>query len=96
DLILRVIVERLRLLDKVGLDYVTLSWAAGTLSDGEAQRIRILTQICSRLSGVLYILHEPSIGIHQRDHEGLISALQNMRDLRNTMGVVEHDEDAMM
>ncbi|QGU48953.1 excinuclease ABC subunit UvrA [Bacillus velezensis] len=96
DLILREIVERLRFLDKVGLDYLTLSRAAGTLSGGEAQRIRLATQIGSRLSGVLYILDEPSIGLHQRDNDRLISALKNMRDLGNTLIVVEHDEDTMM
>ena len=68
-----------QLLDKVGLDYLTLSRAAGTLSGGEAQRIRLATQIGSRLSGVLYILDEPSIGLHQRDNDRLISALKNMR-----------------
>ncbi|APH37295.1 excinuclease ABC subunit UvrA [Bacillus velezensis] len=96
DLILREIVERLSFLDKVGLDYLTLSRAAGTLSGGEAQRIRLATQIGSRLSGVLYILDEPSIGLHQRDNDRLISALKNMRDLGNTLIVVEHDEDTMM
>ncbi|MCW8787414.1 MULTISPECIES: excinuclease ABC subunit UvrA [Bacillus] len=95
DLILREIVERLSFLDKVGLDYLTLSRAAGTLSGGEAQRIRLATQIGSRLSGVLYILDEPSIGLHQRDNDRLISALKNMRDLGNTLIVVEHDEDTM-
>ncbi|MED5047683.1 excinuclease ABC subunit UvrA [Bacillus siamensis] len=96
DLILIEIVERLSFLDKVGLDYLTLSRAAGTLSGGEAQRIRLATQIGSRLSGVLYILDEPSIGLHQRDNDRLISALKNMRDLGNTLIVVEHDEDTMM
>ncbi|MEK4688661.1 excinuclease ABC subunit UvrA [Bacillus sp. FSL W8-1202] len=96
NLILREIVERLSFLDKVGLDYLTLSRAAGTLSGGEAQRIRLATQIGSRLSGVLYILDEPSIGLHQRDNDRLISALKNMRDLGNTLIVVEHDEDTMM
>ncbi|WP_276787092.1 excinuclease ABC subunit UvrA [Bacillus sp. (in: firmicutes)] len=96
DLILREIVERLSFLDKVSLDYLTLSRAAGTLSGGEAQRIRLATQIGSRLSGVLYILDEPSIGLHQRDNDRLISALKNMRDLGNTLIVVEHDEDTMM
>ncbi|OYD10789.1 excinuclease ABC subunit A [Bacillus velezensis] len=96
DLILREIVERLSFLDKVGLDYLTLSRAAGTLSGGEAQRIRLATQIGSRLSGVLYILDEPSIGLHQCDNDRLISALKNMRDLGNTLIVVEHDEDTMM
>ncbi|MEG7379376.1 excinuclease ABC subunit UvrA [Bacillus subtilis] len=96
NLILREIGERLSFLDKVGLDYLTLSRAAGTLSGGEAQRIRLATQIGSRLSGVLYILDEPSIGLHQRDNDRLISALKNMRDLGNTLIVVEHDEDTMM
>ncbi|MDR4227900.1 excinuclease ABC subunit UvrA [Bacillus mojavensis] len=96
NLIFREIVERLSFLDKVGLDYLTLSRAAGTLSGGEAQRIRLATQIGSRLSGVLYILDEPSIGLHQRDNDRLISALKNMRDLGNTLIVVEHDEDTMM
>ncbi|MEC1267702.1 excinuclease ABC subunit UvrA [Bacillus vallismortis] len=96
NLILREIVERLSFLDKVGLDYLTLSRATGTLSGGEAQRIRLATQIGSRLSGVLYILDEPSIGLHQRDNDRLISALKNMRDLGNTLIVVEHDEDTMM
>lgn len=80
----------------VGLDYLTLSRAAGTLSGGEAQRIRLATQIGSRLTGVLYILDEPSIGLHQRDNDRLIRTLQEMRDLGNTLIVVEHDEDTMM
>ena len=95
-LILREINERLGFLVNVGLDYLTLSRAAGTLSGGEAQRIRLATQIGSRLSGVLYILDEPSIGLHQRDNDRLISTLQSMRDLGNTLIVVEHDEDTMM
>ncbi|WP_431029207.1 excinuclease ABC subunit UvrA [Lysinibacillus sp. LZ02] len=95
-LILREINERLGFLMNVGLDYLTLSRAAGTLSGGEAQRIRLATQIGSRLTGVLYILDEPSIGLHQRDNDRLISTLQNMRDLGNTLIVVEHDEDTMM
>lgn len=96
NLILREINERLGFLINVGLDYLTLSRAAGTLSGGEAQRIRLATQIGSRLTGVLYILDEPSIGLHQRDNDRLISTLQNMRDLGNTLIVVEHDEDTMM
>lgn len=95
-LILREIDERLGFLVNVGLDYLTLSRAAGTLSGGEAQRIRLATQIGSRLTGVLYILDEPSIGLHQRDNDRLISTLQSMRDLGNTLIVVEHDEDTMM
>ena len=95
-LILREIEERLGFLVNVGLDYLTLSRAAGTLSGGEAQRIRLATQIGSRLTGVLYILDEPSIGLHQRDNDRLIATLQNMRDLGNTLIVVEHDEDTMM
>ena len=95
-LILREINERLGFLINVGLDYLTLSRAAGTLSGGEAQRIRLATQIGSRLTGVLYILDEPSIGLHQRDNDRLIATLQNMRDLGNTLIVVEHDEDTMM
>lgn len=95
-LILREIQERVGFLVNVGLDYLTLSRAAGTLSGGEAQRIRLATQIGSRLTGVLYILDEPSIGLHQRDNDRLIRTLQEMRDLGNTLIVVEHDEDTMM
>ncbi len=95
-LILREINERLGFLDNVGLDYLTLNRASGTLSGGEAQRIRLATQIGSRLSGVLYILDEPSIGLHQRDNDRLIDTLKNMRDIGNTLIVVEHDEDTMM
>lgn len=95
-LILREIKERLGFLINVGLDYLTLSRSAGTLSGGEAQRIRLATQIGSRLTGVLYILDEPSIGLHQRDNDRLISTLQNMRDIGNTLIVVEHDEDTML
>ncbi|PJK17157.1 excinuclease ABC subunit A [Chryseomicrobium excrementi] len=95
-LILREIEERLGFLVNVGLDYLTLSRAAGTLSGGEAQRIRLATQIGSRLTGVLYILDEPSIGLHQRDNDRLIGTLQSMRDIGNTLIVVEHDEDTMM
>ncbi|MFE8701602.1 excinuclease ABC subunit UvrA [Cytobacillus sp. FJAT-54145] len=96
NLIFREILERLGFLINVGLDYLTLSRAAGTLSGGEAQRIRLATQIGSRLTGVLYILDEPSIGLHQRDNDRLIDTLRNMRDIGNTLIVVEHDEDTMM
>ncbi|MFJ7368715.1 excinuclease ABC subunit UvrA [Lysinibacillus sp. NPDC098008] len=95
-LVLREIEERLGFLVNVGLDYLTLSRAAGTLSGGEAQRIRLATQIGSRLTGVLYILDEPSIGLHQRDNDRLIHTLQSMRDIGNTLIVVEHDEDTML
>ena len=95
-LILRELHERLGFLINVGLDYLTLNRAAGTLSGGEAQRIRLATQIGSRLTGVLYILDEPSIGLHQRDNNRLIETLKNMRDIGNTLIVVEHDEDTMM
>jgi excinuclease ABC subunit A len=95
-LIFREISERLGFLVNVGLDYLTLSRAAGTLSGGEAQRIRLATQIGSRLTGVLYILDEPSIGLHQRDNDRLIGTLQSMRDIGNTLIVVEHDEDTML
>jgi excinuclease ABC subunit A len=95
-LILREIKERLGFLKNVGLDYLTLSRAAGTLSGGEAQRIRLATQIGSSLTGVLYILDEPSIGLHQRDNDRLIETLKNMRDIGNTLIVVEHDEDTML
>lgn len=96
NLIFREIKERLGFLDNVGLDYLTLSRAAGTLSGGEAQRIRLATQIGSRLTGVLYILDEPSIGLHQRDNDRLIDTLRTMRDIGNTLIVVEHDEDTML
>ncbi|PJW19862.1 excinuclease ABC subunit UvrA [Geobacillus thermodenitrificans] len=95
-LILREIRERLGFLKNVGLDYLTLSRSAGTLSGGEAQRIRLATQIGSRLTGVLYVLDEPSIGLHQRDNDRLIATLKSMRDLGNTLIVVEHDEDMML
>ncbi|WP_334072111.1 excinuclease ABC subunit UvrA [Paenibacillus sp. A14] len=95
-LILKEINSRLGFLVNVGLEYLTLSRAAGTLSGGEAQRIRLATQIGSSLMGVLYILDEPSIGLHQRDNDRLISTLAHMRDLGNTLIVVEHDEDTMM
>lgn len=93
--ILKEINARLNFLINVGLDYLTLSRTASTLSGGEAQRIRLATQIGSGLAGVLYILDEPSIGLHQRDNEKLISALKNLRDLGNSLIVVEHDEDTM-
>lgn len=95
-MVFREIIERLGFLVNVGLDYLTLSRSAGTLSGGEAQRIRLATQIGSRLTGVLYILDEPSIGLHQRDNDRLIQTLKNMRDIGNTLIVVEHDEDTMM
>lgn len=95
-LILKEINARLGFLVNVGLDYLTLSRAAGTLSGGEAQRIRLATQIGSSLMGVLYILDEPSIGLHQRDNDRLIQTLEHMRDLGNTLIVVEHDEDTML
>ena len=95
-LIIREVTERLQFLLNVGLEYLTLARGAGTLSGGEAQRIRLATQIGSRLTGVLYILDEPSIGLHQRDNDRLITTLQQMRDLGNTLIVVEHDEDTML
>ncbi len=93
--ILKEINARLGFLINVGLDYLTLARSAGTLSGGEAQRIRLATQIGSGLTGVLYILDEPSIGLHQRDNDKLLTALKNLRDLGNTLIVVEHDEDTM-
>ncbi|RMG97328.1 MAG: excinuclease ABC subunit UvrA [Chloroflexi bacterium] len=93
--ILKEICDRLRFMINVGLDYLTLDRAAGTLSGGEAQRIRLATQIGSQLMGVLYVLDEPSIGLHQRDNARLINTLKGMRDLGNTVLVVEHDEDTM-
>ena len=95
-LVLKEILDRLHFLDNVGLSYLTLSRSAGTLSGGEAQRIRLATQIGSRLSGVLYVLDEPSIGLHQKDNERLINSLLEMRDLGNTLIVVEHDTDTML
>ncbi|MFC0525473.1 excinuclease ABC subunit UvrA [Pontibacillus salicampi] len=95
-MILKEIEDRLSFLINVGLDYLTLSRAAGTLSGGEAQRIRLATQIGAALTGVLYVLDEPSIGLHQRDNDRLISTLKRMRDLDNTLIVVEHDEDTML
>lgn len=93
--ILNEIYARLNFLTNVGLDYLTLSRSAGTLSGGEAQRIRLATQIGSGLTGVLYILDEPSIGLHQRDNDKLLATLKSLRDLGNTVIVVEHDEDTM-
>ena len=95
-LVLKEIKARLQFLNDVGLDYLTLDRASGTLSGGEAQRIRLATQIGSKLMGVTYILDEPSIGLHQRDNEKLINTMLSMRDLGNTVLVVEHDEDTMM
>lgn len=95
NLILKEIKSRLEFLINVGLDYLTLSRSAGTLSGGEAQRIRLATQIGSRLTGVLYVLDEPSIGLHQRDNNRLIKSMLEMRDLGNTLIVVEHDTDTM-
>ncbi|WP_159564871.1 excinuclease ABC subunit UvrA [Streptococcus halichoeri] len=94
--IIKEIRDRLSFLNNVGLNYLTLSRSAGTLSGGESQRIRLATQIGSNLSGVMYILDEPSIGLHQRDNDRLIDSLKKMRDLGNTLIVVEHDEDTMM
>ena len=94
-LVIREIKERLTFLNSVGLDYLSLSRDSGTLSGGEAQRIRLATQIGSSLMGVLYILDEPSIGLHQRDNEKLLGTLRHLRDLGNTLIVVEHDEDTM-
>ncbi|MBE6506365.1 MAG: excinuclease ABC subunit UvrA [Methanocorpusculum parvum] len=95
-LILREIDSRLQFLQEVGLGYLTLSRSAGSLSGGEAQRIRLATQIGSNLMGVLYILDEPSIGLHQRDNQKLIATLQHLRDMGNTVVVVEHDEDTIL
>ena len=94
--IIKEIKDRLGFLASVGLQYLTLSRAARTLSGGESQRIRLATQIGSNLSGVLYVLDEPSIGLHQRDNDMLLKSMQNMRDLGNTLVVVEHDEDTML
>ncbi len=95
-LILKEIKDRLGFLESVGLDYLTLSRSAGTLSGGEAQRIRLATQIGSSLMGCIYILDEPSIGLHQRDNNKLLDTLRHLRDLGNTLVVVEHDEDTML
>jgi excinuclease ABC subunit A len=94
--ILKEIRERLRFLNDVGLDYLTLSRNSGTLSGGESQRIRLASQIGSGLTGVLYVLDEPSIGLHQRDNSRLLDTLKHLRDLGNTVIVVEHDEDAIL
>ncbi len=96
DRVLKEIRERLGFLNSVGLEYLTLSRAAGTLSGGESQRIRLATQIGSSLMGVLYILDEPSIGLHQRDNQKLLDTLRHLRDLGNTLIVVEHDEETML
>ena len=95
ELLVKEILSRLEFLNNVGLGYITVDRAAGTLSGGEAQRIRLATQIGSKLSGVLYVLDEPSIGLHQRDNEKLIQSMKEMRDLGNTLIVVEHDIDTM-
>ena len=95
DRLQREVIERLEFLNAVGLSYLSLNRSAATLSGGEGQRIRLATQIGSRLRGVLYVLDEPSIGLHQRDNQRLIAALENLRDLGNTVLVVEHDEDTM-
>ena len=95
-LILKEIKERLHFLEDVGLEYLTLSRSASSLSGGESQRIRLATQIGSKLSGILYVLDEPSIGLHQRDNDKLIKSLKEMRDLGNTLIVVEHDTDTML
>ena len=96
DLVIKEIRSRLEFLKNVGLEYLTLARSAATLSGGEAQRIRLATQIGSKLTGVLYVLDEPSIGLHQRDNERLINSLLEMRDLGNTLIVVEHDTDTML
>ena len=96
DLILKEIRSRLNFLQNVGLEYLTLSRSSGTLSGGESQRIRLATQIGSSLMGVLYVLDEPSIGLHQRDNDKLLATLKRLRDLGNTLIVVEHDEDTML
>ncbi|MCB1455178.1 MAG: excinuclease ABC subunit A, partial [Nitratireductor sp.] len=93
--ILKEIRERLRFLNDVGLEYLSLSRNSGTLSGGESQRIRLASQIGSGLTGVLYVLDEPSIGLHQRDNARLLDTLRHLRDLGNTVIVVEHDEDAI-
>ena len=93
--ILKEIFDRLSFLNEVGLDYLTLARASGTLSGGEAQRIRLASQIGSKLTGVIYVLDEPSIGLHQRDNGRLLHTLSSLRDLGNTVIIVEHDEEAM-
>ncbi len=94
--IVKEVADRLRFLVDVGLDYLTLDRSAETLSGGEAQRIRLASQVGSGLTGVLYILDEPSIGLHQRDNQRLLATLKRLRDLGNTVLVVEHDEEAIM
>lgn len=96
ELLIKEILNRLEFLNNVGLGYISLDRAAGTLSGGEAQRIRLATQIGSKLTGVIYVLDEPSIGLHQRDNEKLINSMKEMRDLGNTLIVVEHDTDTML
>ena len=96
DKIIREILRRLNFLNDVGIDYITMDRKASTLSGGEAQRIRLATQIGSGLTGVLYVLDEPSIGLHQRDNDMLIATLKNLRDIGNSVIVVEHDEDTIM
>ncbi len=96
EMVLKEIIERLSFLDNVGLNYLTLSRQSATLSGGESQRIRLATQIGSQLTGVLYVLDEPSIGLHQKDNHKLISTLKKMRDIGNTLLVVEHDEETML
>src|SRR5690606_10309024 len=93
--ILKEITDRLRFLNNVGLDYLNLSRSSGTLSGGESQRIRLASQIGSGLTGVLYVLDEPSIGLHQRDNSRLLDSLRGLRDLGNSVLVVEHDEEAI-
>src|SRR5690606_31799034 len=94
--IVKEVADRLRFLVDVGLDYLTLDRSAETLSGGEAQRIRLASQVGSGLTGVLYILDEPSIGLHQRDNARLLTTLKRLRDLGNTVLVVEHDQDAIL
>ena len=95
DAFCKEVAERLGFLNAVGLGYISLDRSAATLSGGEGQRIRLATQIGSRLRGVLYVLDEPSIGLHHRDNERLLEALESLRDLGNTVLVVEHDEDTI-
>jgi excinuclease ABC subunit A len=95
DKIVKEISARLTFLNEVGLDYLSLERSADTLSGGEAQRIRLASQIGSGLTGVMYVLDEPSIGLHQRDNDRLLGTLKHLRDLGNTVIVVEHDEDAI-
>ena len=94
--IIKEIVERLSFLNNVGLDYLSLNRQSGTLSGGESQRIRLASQIGSGLTGVMYVLDEPSIGLHQRDNDRLLETLTRLRDIGNTVIVVEHDEDAIL